>query len=79
MFYLQYLLIVRIEYSQLLITIISIPLKTYSTVATRFDIAKATLQDCHQGTHVPRDEKGPCKLSIAQEDAVLASINAYAD
>ena len=47
--------------------------------ATRFNIAKSTLQDRHQGTHVPCAQKCPHKLSIAQDNTVIASSNVYTD
>ena len=55
------------------------PSESYSMVATRFNVAKSTLQDRHRGTHVARGEKGPRKLSMAQEDALIGSINTYAE
>ena len=55
------------------------PLETTKMVVMRFDMVKSTLQDCHQGTHVAWGKMGPHKLSIAQEGAVSASVNEYAD
>ena len=55
------------------------PDDTYAMVATRFDIAPTTLRDRHRGTHLPRGQKGPRNLTLAQEDALITSINNYAN
>ena len=55
------------------------PDNTYGMVSARFDIAPTTLRDRHRRTHLPHGQKGPRNLSLAQEDALVSSINNYAN
>lgn len=41
-------------------------------------IPKSTLHDCETGKHAPRGVNGNRSLSLAQEKAILAEIDAYA-
>ena len=54
------------------------PEETYSAVANQFSVAPTTLYNCCRGVHAAPGIHGPRHLSIEQEAALLAKINAYA-
>ena len=54
------------------------PSESYRTVSDRFDVASSTLQDRVAGTHAAPGKRLHRNLSTAEEDVLLAKIEAYA-
>ena len=55
------------------------PSESYLKLSKRFGIPATTIRNRYRGTHAARGEYTARNLSIIQEDALIGSINAYAN